>query len=171
VGKCRKTSGKMKNLLKNRYFLLGLRLIVGGIFIWAAISKIADPLSFAQDVKNYRLVGQLLSFLTALFLPWIELITGIFLILGIFPRACALLLSLLLTFFIILVTITIIRGIDVECGCFGTFSRRTDFWLILEDLIWLIISLLLLFSPANDFSLFRFRNENHKMAQESEEIN
>lgn len=142
-------------MLRNRYFLLLLRLIVGGVFIWAAISKIVDPLTFAQDVKNYRLVGQTLSFLTALILPWIELIAGICLILGIFPRSSALLLSGLLIFFILLVSITIIRGIDVECGCFGTFSRKADFWLILEDSVWLIMSLILLFSPANDFCLLQ----------------
>ncbi|MGB9763824.1 MAG: MauE/DoxX family redox-associated membrane protein [Candidatus Saccharicenans sp.] len=145
----------MKKLIGNKYFLLLLRLIIGGIFIWAAVTKIADPLSFAQDVRNYRLTGQLVSFLTALFLPWIELLGGLFLIIGIFPRASALLLSGLLTFFIMLVAITIIRGINVECGCFGTISRRTDFWLILEDAVWLVMSLILLFSPGNDFCLFK----------------
>jgi len=142
-------------MLKNKYFLLLLRLIVGGIFIWAAISKIADPLTFAQDVKNYRLVGQTLSFLTAIILPWTELIAGLCLIIGVYPRSSALLISGLLIFFILLVAITIIRGIDVECGCFGTFSRKADLWLILEDFLWLSISLILLFSPYNDFCLLR----------------
>ena len=51
----------------NKYVLLACRLIVGAVFIWAGVSKIADPLSFAQNVKNYQLVGQTLSFLTAVF--------------------------------------------------------------------------------------------------------
>lgn len=150
----------MRKMLRNKYFLLLLRLIVGGVFIWAAVTKIADPLTFAQDVRNYRLVGQTLSFLTALILPWIELIAGICLIIGVFPRSSALLISGLLTFFILLVAITIIRGIDVECGCFGTFSRKADLWLILEDSVWLTMSLILLFSPANDFSLLRKKNQS-----------
>lgn len=150
----------MRKVLRNKYFLLLLRLIVGGVFIWAAVTKIADPLTFAQDVRNYRLVGQTLSFLTALILPWIELIAGICLIIGVFPRSSALLISGLLTFFILLVAITIIRGIDVECGCFGTLSRKADLWLILEDSVWLTMSLILLFSPANDFSLLRKKNQS-----------
>ncbi|MDI6849820.1 MAG: MauE/DoxX family redox-associated membrane protein [Candidatus Saccharicenans sp.] len=142
-------------VLKNRLFLLLLRLVVGGVFIWAAVTKIADPLSFAQDVRNYRLVGQSLSFLTAIILPWVELVAGIFLVIGIFPRSSALLISGLLVFFIILVAVTMLRGIDVECGCFGTFSRKADLGLILEDLLWLVMSLVLLFSPENDFCLLK----------------
>ena len=147
--------GKIIMVLRNRIFLLLLRLIVGGVFVWAAVTKIADPLTFAQDVRNYRLVGQTLSFLTAIILPWVELIAGLFLIIGIFPRASALLISGLLLFFITLVAITMLRGIDVECGCFGTFSRQADLWLILEDTVWLIMALILLFSPANEFCLLK----------------
>lgn len=142
-------------VLNNKYFLLLLRLIVGGVFIWAAVTKIADPLAFAQDVRNYRLVGQTLSFLTAIVLPWVELIAGVCLVIGVFPRSSALLISSLLVFFIALVAITMLRGIDVDCGCFGTFSRKADFWLILEDSIWLVMSLVLLFSPANNFCLLK----------------
>ena len=141
--------------LKSKPILIVFRLIVGGVFIWAAVTKIADPLSFAQDVKNYRVVGQTLSFLTAIFLPWVELIAGVSLIIGIFPRSSALVISGLLVFFIILIAVTIIRGIDVDCGCFGTFSRKADFLLILEDSIWLIMSLVLLFSRENDFCLLK----------------
>lgn len=142
-------------MINNKFLLMIFRLIVGGVFIWAAVTKISDPLSFAQDVKNYQLVGQSLSFLTAILLPWVELIAGIFLIIGIFPRSSALIISALLIIFILLVTVTIIRGLEVECGCFGTFSRKADFWLILEDSAWLVMSLVLLLSPANDFCLLK----------------
>lgn len=144
-------------VLRNKIFLLLLRLVVGGVFIWAAVTKIADPLTFAQDVSNYRLVGRTLSFLTAIILPYVELIAGLFLIVGIFPRASALLISGLLMFFIVLVAVTILRGIDVECGCFGTFSRKADIWLIVEDTVWFIMALVLLFSPENDFCLLKPR--------------
>ena len=142
-------------MLQNRKLLIIFRLIVGGVFIWAGISKIADPLSFAQNVRNYQLVGPALSFLTAIFLPWVELIAGMWIIIGIYPRSSALLISCLLMFFILLVLITMARGLDVDCGCFGTFSRRADWQLIAEDSLWLALSLALLFSPANDFCLLR----------------
>lgn len=142
-------------VLRNRVILLLFRLIVGGVFIWAAVTKIADPLTFAQNIKNYQVVGQTLSFLTAIILPYVELVAGLFLIIGIFPRSSALLISSLLLFFIILVVVTMLRGIDVDCGCFGTFSRKADLWLILEDTIWLIMALILLFSPENVFCLLK----------------
>ncbi|HNT00588.1 MAG TPA: MauE/DoxX family redox-associated membrane protein [Candidatus Saccharicenans sp.] len=142
-------------MLQNKNVLLIFRLIVGGVFIWAGVSKIADPLSFAQDVRNYQLVGPALSFLTAIFLPWVELIAGLWLIIGIYPKSSALLISSLLLFFIVLVLITMARGLDVDCGCFGTFSRQADWRLIAEDSLWLALSLALLFSPANDFCLLR----------------
>ncbi|MDI6845711.1 MAG: MauE/DoxX family redox-associated membrane protein [Candidatus Saccharicenans sp.] len=145
----------MKNLVNNKLILLLLRIVVGGIFILAAVTKIADPLSFARDVKNYRLVGQTLSFFTAITLPWIELVAGVFLIAGFFPRSSALVVSGLLVFFILLVTVTIIRGIDVTCGCFGTFSRKADLWLIFEDTVWLVMAMVLLLSPGNDFCLLK----------------
>ncbi len=140
---------------KNKYILFAFRLIVGGIFIWAGVSKIADPLSFAQNIRNYQLVGQSLSFVTAVFLPWVELIAGLWLIIGLYPKSSALLISCLLGFFIVLVAITMARGLNVDCGCFGTFSRQADWWLIAEDSLWLALSLVLLFSPANDFCLFK----------------
>ena len=142
-------------MLKNRYVLLAFRLIVGGVFIWAGVSKIADPLSFAHNVRNYQLVGQTLSFLTAIFLPWVELIAGLWLIVGLYPKSSALLISCLLFFFIVLVAITMARGLNVDCGCFGTFSRRADIWLIAEDSLWLALSLVLLFSPSNYFCLLK----------------
>ncbi len=155
MAQSRPAGGKIVRMLRNRVFLILFRLIVGGVFIWAAVTKIADPLDFAQNIKNYRVVGQTLSFITAIILPYVELVAGLFLIVGVFPRSSALLISGLLLFFIILVALTVLRGIDVDCGCFGTFSRKADLWLILEDTIWLIMALVLLFSPENEFCLLK----------------
>jgi len=73
-------------------------------------------------------------------LPWIELLSGLFIILGIMRRASALLISLFLIGFIVLIGVTIFRGISVDCGCFGTFSRKADFMLMAQDLVMLLLS-------------------------------
>ncbi|MFQ5722537.1 MAG: MauE/DoxX family redox-associated membrane protein, partial [Candidatus Aminicenantales bacterium] len=89
-------------------------------------------------------------FFLALILPWLEVICGFCLIAGILREASALLLSLLLVAFLILITSTIIRGIDIDCGCFGSLSRKVDFKLIITDLFLLFMSLTIFFSFKRD---------------------
>jgi len=136
----------LRKMIRNKYILVAFRLVVGGMFIWAGVSKIIDPLGFAQNIANYRFFPQGISFFLALVLPWIEVICGVFLILEIFRSASALLLSGLLAAFLVLITVTIIRGIDIDCGCFGSLGTRVDFKLILMDSILLFFSLNIYFS-------------------------
>jgi uncharacterized membrane protein YphA (DoxX/SURF4 family) len=135
-------------MLKNKTLLLVFRLVLGGLFVYAGVVKVLDPLDFAQNIRNYRLVGQSLSFIAAVVLPWLEILAGVALAAGIWKRAVALIISGLLVFFIVLTLVTIARGLDVECGCFGALSRKSGFGVILEDLGMLFMGLCLLFSPA-----------------------
>lgn len=133
-------------MIRNRRLLLLFRVIVGGVFIWAGALKIADPLNFAQNIKNYQVFPHNLAFLVAIVLPWVEALSGVFLIVGIFKRSSALLISLLLIGFIGLVGLALARGIDTSCGCFGSLSRRADLSLILIDAILLYLTLSVLFA-------------------------
>jgi uncharacterized membrane protein YphA (DoxX/SURF4 family) len=133
-------------MIRNRYVLFFFRLIVGGMFIWSGILKIVDPLDFAQNITNYRVFPKLIVFAAALILPWIELFCGILLIAGIWTKSSAFLISGLLVCFLILILTTIIRGIDINCGCFGHFSRKVDYTLFLTDFVLLFLSLNILFS-------------------------
>jgi uncharacterized membrane protein YphA (DoxX/SURF4 family) len=135
-------------MLKNKTLLLVFRLVLGGLFVYAGVVKVLDPLDFAQNIRNYRLVGQSLSFIAAVVLPWLEILAGAALAAGIWKRASALIISGLLVFFILLTLVTIARGLDVACGCFGALSRKSGFGVILEDLGMLFMGLCLLFAPA-----------------------
>jgi len=135
-------------MLKNRAILVVFRLVLGGLFVYAGVVKVVDPLDFAQNIRNYRLVGQSLSFIAAVVLPWLEILAGIALAAGIWKRASALIITGLLVFFILLTLVTIARGLDVECGCFGALSRKSGFGVILEDLGMLFMGLCLLVAPA-----------------------
>ncbi len=117
------------------------RLVVGGMFIWAGLLKILDPLEFAQNIANYRVFSRDLSLLAAIVLPWLEVLCGALLIFGIFRSASSLLLSGLLAAFLVLITVTIFRGLDVDCGCFGSFGRHVDFRLLLADIVLLYLTL------------------------------
>ena len=135
-------------MLKNKTLLVIFRLVLGGLFVYAGVVKVLDPLDFAQNIRNYRLVGQSLSFMAAAVLPWLEILAGAALAAGFWKRASALIISGLLVFFIVLTLVTIARGLDVECGCFGALSRKSGFGVILEDLGMLFMGLCLLFAPA-----------------------
>ena len=139
-------AGGKRPVIRNKYVLFAFRLIVGGLFIYAGILKIGDPLGFAQDIKNYRLLPQEICFFTALILPWFEILAGAFLVAGIFRKTSAILISGLLVFFIALVAVTMARGLDVDCGCFGSLSRKADWRLIVEDLVMLAMALCVVMS-------------------------
>ena len=128
-------------MINNRTLHYLFRLILGGVFIWAGIIKITNPLGFAQDIANYQIFPQSLSFFLALFLPWIEVICGVFVITGLFLRSSSAFLSCILAGFLVLIIVTLIRGINVECGCFGGLGRQVDYKLLLTDSALLFFSL------------------------------
>jgi len=128
-------------MIRNKTALFIFRLLVGGIFVYAGVLKVADPVDFARNIGNYRLVPPVIALFTALVLPWIEILAGALLVLGVFRRTNALLIAAMLVFFIGLVAVTMARGINVDCGCFGTFSRKADWSLILEDAVMLFLVL------------------------------
>lgn len=127
-------------MIHNRIVFFFFRLIVGGVFIWAGVLKIPDPLGFAQSIQNYQFFPRDLVFVIAIVLPWMEVLGGALLILGLFRRSSALLISLLLLGFIGLVALALLRGIDTSCGCFGSLSRRADLGLILADAVLLFLA-------------------------------
>ena len=133
-------------MIRNKTLLLVFRILLGGLFVYAGVVKIADPLGFAEDIRNYRLAGQALSFSVAIVLPWLEVLAGAFLIAGVWKRGAALVIIGLLVFFIVLTLVTMARGLDVDCGCFGSLSRKSGWGVVLEDLGMLSLGLCIFFS-------------------------
>ncbi len=133
-------------MIRKKAVLLIFRLAVGGLFIYAGVAKALTPLDFAQNIRNYGLVGQTLSFLAALVLPWLEIFAGLLLAAGVWRRSAALLISAMLAFFILLTLVTIVRGIDVDCGCFGAVSRKAGWGLVVEDALMLYATLCIFLS-------------------------
>ena len=101
-----------------------LRLVVGGMFIFAGALKIGDPAKFALDVSNYRLVPHELINLVAILVPWIEITAGSFVLAGIWLRAAALVITSLTVMFLFVIVSALARGLNIECGCFGTIGGQ-----------------------------------------------
>ncbi len=142
----------MRNLFENDYLLLAARIIVAMVFIFASIEKIADPESFAVAVSNYRVLPVFLINFVAIAIPWIELFAGIFLLAGVFPRENSLIIGALLVMFIVLISIALIRGLDIECGCYGTINaEKVGFKKIAENFLLLTLSLQIILYGAGKF--------------------
>jgi len=101
-----------------------LRLLVGGAFVFAGVLKIADPAKFALDVNNYRLVPHEMINLVAILIPWIEVTAGSFVLAGIWLRAAALVITSLTALFFAVIVSALARGLNIECGCFGTMGGK-----------------------------------------------
>ncbi|MBI3071655.1 MAG: DoxX family membrane protein [Deltaproteobacteria bacterium] len=98
---------------------IAARLALAAIFFYAAIPKIGDPAAFARDIANYRLVPEEMVSPAAVMLPWIELVTALCLALGVLTRGAALVCAVLLAAFTAATTAAVLRGLNIECGCFG----------------------------------------------------
>ena len=128
-------------------FFAYLRFIIGGYFIYASIDKIIDPYDFARMIEAYQFSSSIgLSFLDtslALFLPWLELILGICLILGIILDEVNDLIIALLVFFIIMLFQAYLKGLDISCGCSAEDSSLSS--AIIRDFALLFACLLIKF--------------------------
>lgn len=97
------------------------RLIPGVVFIYASIHKITDPQAFAQVIYNYQIMPAWSINAIAVFMPWVEMIAGIGIIVSCrFAKGAALLIGGMLALFIVVLTFNLIRGLDVDCGCFDS---------------------------------------------------
>ena len=119
------------------------RLAVGGVLIWSGLLKITNPLDFARTITNYRLFPEFLAFLGAIILPWLELLIGLCLITGIFRCGASFLAVCLFGGFVVVIAATLLRGINTECGCFGSLSRQVGLPLLIGDIFLWITSLYL----------------------------
>jgi len=130
----------MRNFSKIIY-IIG-RIILGAVFIYASWDKILHPDDFAKIVENYRILPHFLVNIPAIFIPWVEFLCGVFLIVGIFVGGSSLIVLILLIFFIFALSSATLRGIDTACGCFSTSLETSKVGVkrIVEDIILLFIS-------------------------------
>lgn len=116
----------MRRLLLHPKLVLATRMLLGLIFLAAALPKIADPPGFAKAIWAYGLFPPWSINPLALLLPWLELVCGLALCLGRWTRAAALWCSILLLAFSLALAIDLARHHPTDCGCFGSSSQRSE---------------------------------------------
>jgi uncharacterized membrane protein YphA (DoxX/SURF4 family) len=122
------------------------RLGLAGIFIYSGYIKLQEPLQFAVAISGYKLVPENLIFPLATYLPWLELALGFGILIGWKIRYFSTSAAILLLFFIVVLAITIGRGIEANCGCFSLDERISPKTIARDSLI-LIPALYLVIEP------------------------
>lgn len=149
----------------NPVAILIFRIAVGYIFVSFGISKIADPALFAKEIANYDFTPLWTLNLIALTLPWIELATGLMLIFGVSLKANSILISLMLLLFIFMVAVAWGRGLDINCGCSSINPTRVGLPKIIENTIFLIMCILIMFFPHNKLTILNPSLKNSESAK------
>ena len=128
-----------------RFFYHLTRLVLGAVFIYASLDKILNPGAFAQAVFNYQVLPGTLVNLTALILPWLELILGACLLSNRWMTGASSIAAGLMTVFIGLILFNLARGLDISCGCFSTSPAEgpMDKLTLLRDALFLVLALCL----------------------------
>jgi len=124
---------KTKTLLEHPVTIFFFKCVVGLMFIYASLYKIIDPGEFARSIQNYKIAPYGITNLMALILPWIEFLSGLFLIIGRgMIRGSTLLISGMLIAFMVALISAIVRGLDIECGCLFSSGQSSDYDLYLS---------------------------------------
>jgi len=115
-------------LSANRQFVWRIiDVIIGGIFIYAGAIKVLDPVQFATDIDNYKILPWMISVGLAFYLPWLEILCGLALILRRLYLGGLSILTGLVAVFLVATIAAKVRGLDFTCGCFGHASQNWNF--------------------------------------------
>jgi uncharacterized membrane protein YphA (DoxX/SURF4 family) len=148
-------------LVANPRTQLAIRLLLGAFFVYASLDKIAAPAAFAKVIYQWQVGGPVPSNLVAVTLPWIELLAGLLLVLGVWRREAALVIAVLLVVFVGAAAWVLARGIDVQnCGCVSVtasaapgawppaWTQGVGWFLITRNLVLLAAALVIVLVPG-----------------------
>ncbi len=140
--------------LQNKWIVLIFRLSLGAMFIYASMDKINDPRTFSGDIRAYQIVPFGFEHFLAIILPWLELLTGLGLVIGVMVEGAALISMGLLVVFIIAISSAILRGFNIECGCGLKEGEIVGAQKILENTIFFLMGLCIINRTSPKYEIF-----------------
>src|SRR5437773_9361697 len=117
----------MAEIAKVKFAWRIMDLVVGGVFIYAGVVKAFQPVRFASDIDNYKILPWTMSVRLAFYLPWLEIFCGLALILRRLYLGGLSILTALVAVFLVATIAAKVRGLDITCGCFGHASQNWSF--------------------------------------------
>lgn len=129
----------LRTILTSDWLTVRVQIALGAFFVAASLPKLLDPPSFAHMIYLYRLVPGFAINAIALVMPWLELLCGIALILGIWRRPAAALIGAMLAVFIVAISINLGRDNAVNCGCFDIIAADKSHDELIGEMWWVVI--------------------------------
>jgi uncharacterized membrane protein YphA (DoxX/SURF4 family) len=137
-----------------RRLLLVLRLLLAAVFLYAAYTKLRQPwLLFAMSIDAYQLLPEWAVLTLGRIIPWLELALGLLLVTGIGLHYTATGASVLLAAFFAIMLQAYIKGMGIDCGCFGLGEKISPLTLTRDGL---------LLAMAITLAILAFRTRNQQ---------
>ena len=112
-----------------------LRLFLAGVFLYSGYIKVTQDLQFAVALTGYQLIPEQFIWPITKTFPWVEIVLGAGIFIGWKIRYFAAGATALLLFFSLLLTVTYLRGIDANCGCFSFDDPISPLTILRDGLI------------------------------------
>ncbi|MFZ4765945.1 MAG: MauE/DoxX family redox-associated membrane protein [Roseimicrobium sp.] len=122
-----------------RWLALVAAWIFGAVFVWSGWLKVQDPALFLVNIRSFRMLPDPFAAWLALTLPWLEIFAGLAVLTGWLRRGGVLLLNAALVVFAIALLTAWARGLNIECGCFGSAKSATILEALVRDAVLLAL--------------------------------
>jgi len=127
-----------------KYSLELIRLILAFLFILSALQKFKSLETFALSIDAYQIFPSFLVNLITIIIPWLELFIGTGLLFKYKLQSNLIFYLFMMISFTILVFIAMIKGLDIDCGCFGESSTKVGVQKVAENMIIVLGNLILI---------------------------
>jgi hypothetical protein len=143
---------------RRRWGMTWARIAFGVMFLAAAWPKFTDPAGFAMMVAQYQMLPGFSVNLFSIWLPALEVVTGLSLIFAPWERESTVLLGFMMVMFIVALAQALVRNLGIACGCFdikGATDAGESWFALLRDIV-LLAPIAWMFVKAESRMLWKF---------------
>lgn len=136
-----------------------IRILLGAMLVFSGSLKIVDPEAFGSVIARYDILPEIIVAYAALLVPALEVLAGLFLLVGCKVRASAFIGMLLMIAFFFFISVNLVRGRRFDCGCFNVgilgldFYESVSLWLAFRNVIFIAGFVLVFHAKRHIFSI------------------